>query len=141
MKIAGLWNNHDCSFCILDDGKPTIHAELERYIREKEPKGDSYKFLKDIYTDEKIDEWITAEGCFEQEHSFKSDCYEIGHHQAHAANTFFSSFVVSLLRSTRVIFKVSWLVVDLDISLYVCSSDSDSPPQTRIRAKETNTQQ
>ena len=31
MKIAGLWNSHDCSFCVLEDGVPTIHAELERY--------------------------------------------------------------------------------------------------------------
>ena len=35
MKIAGLWNGHDSSFCVLEDGIPTIHAELERYTREK----------------------------------------------------------------------------------------------------------
>ena len=91
MKIAGLWNNHDCSFCVLEDGVPVIHAELERYIREKEPKGDSYKFFKENSKNEKIDEWITAEGCFTDKHTFTTNCYEIGHHQAHAANTFFSS--------------------------------------------------
>ena len=91
MKIEGLWNNHDCSFCVLENGIPIIHAELERYIREKEPKGDSYQFFKQICKDEQIDEWISAEGCFEQDHSFKSEYYEIGHHQAHAANAFFSS--------------------------------------------------
>ena len=48
-KIAGLWSGHDCSFCILDDGRPTIHAELERYIREKEPKGDSVSFMRDVF--------------------------------------------------------------------------------------------
>ena len=91
MKIAGLWNNHDCSFCILDEGIPTVHAELERYIREKEPKGDSYKLFQQICKDEKIDEWITAEGCFQEKDKFPHEYYEIGHHQAHAANAFFSS--------------------------------------------------
>ena len=49
MKIAGLCNGHDSSFCVLDNGVPTIHAELERYIREKEPKGDSYELFKKVY--------------------------------------------------------------------------------------------
>ena len=43
MKITGLWNSHDSSFCVLENGIPTIHAELERYTREKEPKGDSFE--------------------------------------------------------------------------------------------------
>ena len=33
MKIAGLWNGHDSSFCVLENGVPTIHAELERTKR------------------------------------------------------------------------------------------------------------
>ena len=45
MKIAGVWSGHDCSFCILDNGKPSIHAELERYNREKSPPGDAIKFM------------------------------------------------------------------------------------------------
>ena len=62
MKIAGIWNGHDCSFCILENGYPTIHAELERYTREKEPPGDSYKFFKELQkTDNDIDHWITCE--------------------------------------------------------------------------------
>ena len=36
MKIAGIWSGHDCSFCVLEDGHPLVHAEYERYIREKE---------------------------------------------------------------------------------------------------------
>ena len=51
MIIAGGWSGHDCSFCILEDGVPILHAEYERYIREKEPPGDSLKFLYDIYKD------------------------------------------------------------------------------------------
>ena len=41
MKIAGLCSGHDCSFAVLEDGVPVIHAELERYLRVKEPLGDS----------------------------------------------------------------------------------------------------
>ena len=44
--VAGLWSGHDCSYCILDKGSPVIHAEYERYIREKEPPGDSFAILK-----------------------------------------------------------------------------------------------
>ena len=34
MKVASAWSGHDCSFCILDNGRPVVHAEYERYIRE-----------------------------------------------------------------------------------------------------------
>ena len=43
--IAGFWSGHDCSYCILKNGKPILHEEYERFIREKEPRGDSLKFL------------------------------------------------------------------------------------------------
>ena len=49
MKVAGLWAGHDCSFCVLDSGKPLIHAEFERYNREKSPPGDSAQFMFDRY--------------------------------------------------------------------------------------------
>ena len=55
MKIAGLWNGHDSSFCVLENGVPTIHAELERYTREKEPKGDSFELFKKVYKNHKYD--------------------------------------------------------------------------------------
>ena len=51
MKISGFFNGHDCSFCILEDGVPIIHAEYERYLRLKEPDGDSYGMLLDIVKD------------------------------------------------------------------------------------------
>ena len=103
MKIAGIWNGHDCSYCILDNGVPVIHAELERYSREKEPPGDSYKLFLDTDQDpNSIEHWITCEEthlitkgikkanippCKDFNHEF----YAVGHHQAHAANAFFSS--------------------------------------------------
>ena len=40
MKILGFQSGHDVSYCILDNGIPIIHEELERFIREKEPMGD-----------------------------------------------------------------------------------------------------
>ena len=48
MRVTGLWSGHDASFCNLDDGVLTLHAELERYIREKEPAGDSIKLMMDV---------------------------------------------------------------------------------------------
>ena len=102
MKIAGLWNGHDSSFCVLEDGDPTIHAELERYTREKEPKGDSFKLFKDVYKDEdSIDYWVTcspldsfkdgSKRCVKVSDDFNHEIYGVGHHQAHAANAFYSS--------------------------------------------------
>ena len=54
-KIASIFNSHDASFCILENGKPVIHAEYERYLRLKEPKGDSLKFMKDVVNIDDID--------------------------------------------------------------------------------------
>lgn len=105
--IGSAWSGHDCSFCFLDEtGRPVVHAELERYIREKEPKGDGVAFFKEKYPEEfsKLKYFGT---CFpssktsEHEASFaeltavleKNDgkLIIIGHHEAHAANAFFSS--------------------------------------------------
>ena len=102
MKIAGLWNSHDCSFCVLEDGVPTIHAELERYTREKEPKGDSFKLFKQVRGEENdIDYWVTcspadsfkngSKRCVKVSDKFNHEIYSVGHHQAHAANAFFTS--------------------------------------------------
>ena len=88
MKIAGFWNGHDCSFCVLENGRPIIHAELERYIREKEPRGDSYPFFKDVMKNYETD--YSVIGSPADLYSNQYD-YEVGHHQAHAANAFFSS--------------------------------------------------
>ena len=55
MKILGLMSSHDCSFCILEDGVPTMHAELERYIRKKEPEGNAFAFFQEVCGEEEID--------------------------------------------------------------------------------------
>jgi len=108
MLIAGLHSGHDCSFCILEDGVPVFHAELERYIREKQPLGDSLKFLFEEYPDfKKIKHFAHTTDIFQggiegrYPETFdkmqgviknnEGNFYEPGHHQAHAANVFFSS--------------------------------------------------
>tara|TARA_R110000824_G_scaffold14726_9_gene62493 strand:+ start:6337 stop:7956 length:1620 start_codon:yes stop_codon:yes gene_type:complete len=105
MKIAGIWSGHDCSFCVLEDGKPLVHAEYERYIREKEPAGDSAQFLLDEYQDyNDIKHFATCHSVNkikEHEESYqkimeiaeknKGELHVFGHHQCHAANAFFSS--------------------------------------------------
>ena len=105
MKIAGSWSGHDCSYFIMEDGRPVRHDEYERFIREKEPPGDSLSFLMENYENfseikhlalcspvsktthydesfQKIKEVIGENG---------GNLYVIGHHKSHAANTFFSS--------------------------------------------------
>lgn len=108
MKIAGLCSGHDCSFAILDNGIPVFHAELERYIRLKEPLGDSLEFLFEQYPDYKdikhyshcLDTWNggirkrypeTFNKMNSLLESSQGKFYEPGHHESHAANAFFSS--------------------------------------------------
>ena len=52
--IAGIWSGHDCSYFIMDhEGQPVVHNELERFNREKEPSGNSLKFLKENFEEYK----------------------------------------------------------------------------------------
>lgn len=106
MKIAGIWPGHDCSFCILEDGKPTIHAELERYNREKSPPGDAIKFMFDrVRSDaEQVSHFASVhplKKTKQYEESFSAaeriasknggKFHFFSHHRAHAANAFYSS--------------------------------------------------
>ena len=106
MKILGLMSSHDCSFCILEDGIPIMHAELERYIRKKEPEGDPFAFFQEVCEEEDIDEIAVCHGFvkhmrenfptgFEQLEKYMTEknikAHVTGHHQSHAANAFYSS--------------------------------------------------
>lgn len=107
MRILGLLSSHDCSFCVLEDGVPTIHAELERYIREKEPEGDPISFFEDVCKgDIKFDQVAVIQGFVEHmSEKFPDGLRRLsemlssndaklnvfGHHQSHAANAFYSS--------------------------------------------------
>jgi carbamoyltransferase len=105
MKVIGLWSGHDCSYCVLEDGVVIRHDELERFVREKEPKGDAIKFMMEQYPDWKSVKYFTT--CYPTRHleqypdtlrilkehiaSVGGELRVIGHHNAHAANAFYSS--------------------------------------------------
>jgi len=107
MNVLGLLSSHDCSFCVLENGIPTMHAELERYIREKEPTGDAFKFFQSVYKanidigavtvchgflKEMVNDY--PEGLLVLKNYIKNrgiKMHVIGHHQSHAANAFYSS--------------------------------------------------
>jgi carbamoyltransferase len=106
MKIAGVWPGHDCSFCVLDDGHPIIHAELERYNREKSPPGDAIEFMFErspaesqelvhvasVHPTKKTKQY--AESYKKAEEIVTKNGGKIhffSHHRAHAANAFYSS--------------------------------------------------
>ena len=113
MKILGFQSGHDVSYCILDKGIPTIHEELERFIREKEPLGDGLEMaIQRLNTDDINNIQHFAFGnpggrsgryqniCGKKiaDDKMKSIINQnkgqysvIGHHQSHAANAFFSS--------------------------------------------------
>ena len=79
-------------FCVLEDGVPTIHGEFERYTREKEPKGDSFKLFKDVYKDESQNRLLGyyspldsfkdgSKRCVKVSDDFNHDIYGVGHQQ------------------------------------------------------------
>ena len=101
MRVTGLWSGHDASFCNLESGIPTLHAELERYTREKEPAGDSIKFMMEVdpswqaakhfvtaYPEKKLQEHTESYRTL-SDHAEK--IWVLGHHQCHAAHAFYSS--------------------------------------------------
>ncbi len=98
ISVASAWSGHDSSFAILENGYPKLHVELERWIREKEVKGDSAEFL--LQTSDSINHLavvapsILLENYRESYKKLQSNIRNftlVGHHQAHAANAFFSS--------------------------------------------------
>jgi len=108
MDIAGIWCGHDSSYCILRDGRVVIHDELERFIREKEPAGDAIQLLFDNYGGDNLGEdfkyvatILPTSKLTDHRRSFfklkevldknNGQMIATGHHQAHAANAFFSS--------------------------------------------------
>jgi carbamoyltransferase len=99
MKIVGLWSGHDCSFSILEDGNPVIHAEYERYIREKEPKGDSISFFLETMKNPNLEDFSHYVSVFPEKTLLSHNSINklnvpvtfYGHHTAHAAHAFYSS--------------------------------------------------
>jgi carbamoyltransferase len=110
-KIVGFQSGHDVAYCIMENGVPILHEELERFTRIKMELGDGLKFFfsrqKD-YQDIKYFTFGNWGGRGGKRHRItgdsKSDAemkeiivknngkyYEFGHHLSHAANAFFTS--------------------------------------------------
>lgn len=111
MKILGTWPGHDCSFCVLENGIPTIHAELERYNREKSPQGDAISFARDVLKEDfdSVDHIVSTfpvvktsqyASYAEAESMVKGKGGEFrffSHHKSHAAHAFYSSNLSSAI--------------------------------------------
>tara|TARA_S200002703_G_scaffold6192_2_gene6902 strand:- start:3140 stop:4819 length:1680 start_codon:yes stop_codon:yes gene_type:complete len=112
-KIIGFQSGHDVAYCVLENGIPIIHEELERFTREKEPFGDGLQMFFDIVEDvddikyfcygnpgnrtgrlqagsmdTNLESSKTMNSLIEKNNG---QFYIISHHQSHAANAFFSS--------------------------------------------------
>ena len=109
MLVAGLHScGHDTAFCILEDGIPIIHIELERIIRQKQPTGDAFQLLMDHYPEFKKIKYFTEitnskgnhlENKYPYAYQMIKDIakknggefYYVDHHKSHASNAFYSS--------------------------------------------------
>jgi len=105
--ITGLWSGHDCAYCTLDtSGQPIIHAELERYNREKSPLGDVVSFMNERtpeyflntkyfgapYPVKKLENYKDSMEKIESQISKAGGrLFYFPHHYCHAANAFYSS--------------------------------------------------
>ena len=112
MKIVGFQSGHDVAYCVLDNGVPVLHEELERFSRKKMELGDGLKFFfsriskpeevthfafgnyagrsgrwKEVCGDEKSEQRMREIILKNGGHFFD----ELSHHACHAANAFFSS--------------------------------------------------
>ena len=120
MKIVGICSGHDVSYAVLENGVPILHNEKERFSRIKEEIGDGFGFLLDTYDGvdgivhasycvnhwkggiekrfpdsfNKIKSIVEKNGGRYWPNEQTTDGHNAsvpGHHQAHAANAFFSS--------------------------------------------------
>ena len=109
-RIVGLWSGHDCSYVVLENGKPLIHYEYERHLRQKEPPGDSAKLYFDTFghnddvkyfaTCHPVHKLEDYEESWQKIKETKVPIIRVGHHCAHAANAFFSSNINEALIMT-----------------------------------------
>ena len=111
--IVGFQSGHDVSYCLLKNGKPLIHEELERFTRVKEELGDGLKFFFENSSKElqKKSKFFTLGNFGGRDKNKWPQCndnnsqslmdliidnnqgkyFELSHHMCHAANAFFSS--------------------------------------------------
>lgn len=106
MKIAGFHSGHDSSYSILENGVPKIHVEMERYTRRKNAIENSMEaFLEKDADASTFTYMATHRGGGMRLNDYMSSydklenivnerggiAYITGHHQAHAANAFYTS--------------------------------------------------
>ena len=111
MKILGITTGHDASYCVLENGKPIVHEEYERFSRIKEGDTNIFDFVADRVVDYEEIKYVAHWPCnnLGWNKTFKGDkltsyqemkdrvgnlggdYIQVGHHQSHAANAFFSS--------------------------------------------------
>jgi carbamoyltransferase len=93
-KVVGLWNGHDTSFAIFEDGIVKMHSELERHTRVKEDSGSALEFWKQY--DSGWDDETIITSCW-QPQAMRAALYPghrielCGHHLAHASHAYYSS--------------------------------------------------
>lgn len=110
-KIVGFQSEHDASYCILEDGIPIIHEEMERMTRRKMEQADGLKFFFEMQKDTSdikfftFGNWGFRSGIYEKDYFTKEvddkmkeivannegAYFEFGHHISHAANAFYTS--------------------------------------------------
>ena len=108
MKIVGYQSGrHDVAYCVLENGRPIIHEELERLLRVKEPPGDGLEMYFQRIGDTDVSHFtygnLDEAGNVRNQNKLYTDQMDkilsttsgshwlIGHHKSHAANAFFSS--------------------------------------------------
>ncbi len=110
-KIAGFQSGHDVSYCVLENGIPVIHEELERISRVKMEYGNGLKMFFDRYASPFDIKYFTFANIGQTRGRYAASCrdpkiesqmmeiiqknkgeyLEFGHHLAHGANAFYTS--------------------------------------------------
>lgn len=106
--IIGFHSGHDCSYCILENGVPVVHEELERVTRLKEGNGDGLNFFfeRNPELKDKVSHFSHChhapgvrglgdvnlfDEMIKMTKEKGGDYHEIGHHKSHAAHAHYSS--------------------------------------------------
>ena len=111
IQIVGFHCGHDVAYCILENGIPILHEELERITRTKMELGDGLKFFFSRcakYDNVKyftLGNWGVRGGKYQDEYRDRDSddkmnkiinenhgrFFEFGHHISHGANAFYTS--------------------------------------------------
>lgn len=110
-KIVGFQSGHDVSYCVLENGIPVIHEEMERITRTKMEYGSGLKMFFERYEHPEDIKHFTFANIGQTRGRYAASCrdpkseeemekiikknngeyFEFGHHLAHSANAFYTS--------------------------------------------------